>query len=115
MKEISERLSLFFALASILLLVGYAVVQLYAGYAGIEYHLGVAWAIAAVIVTFVFRLGLLITIGAFFCALNIWNWHWIFALLFAAPGLVFLALMLPRIFASVIDGLHWKRPGKSGA
>lgn len=106
MRENSEGLSGFFGCVLMILFFGYGAAQIYAGYIGIEYHLGVGWAIAAMVVTFMFRFTLPITIGSFYCALDVWNWHWSLALLFAAPGLAFMALMLPGIFASVISGLR---------
>jgi hypothetical protein len=51
-----------------------------------------------VVVAFGFRFTLPITVGAFFGAMNVWEWHWALALLFAAPGLV---LALPGVLASI--------------
>lgn len=86
-------------IAAVVLL--YGLVQIYAGYLGIQHHLGTGWAVAALFALF-FRFSLPITVGAFFGAMNVWGWHWLLALLFAAPGLAFMALMIPSIFASAI-------------
>jgi hypothetical protein len=40
-----------------------------------------------VAVMFLTRFSLPITVGSFFGAMNVWGWHWIGALVFAAPGL----------------------------
>ena len=75
-------------------------VQIGAGFAGIADHWGVGWAILALIAMFVFRFSLPITIGAFFAARDLWGWHWLFAILFAAPGLAF---MIPGVISSIIS------------
>jgi hypothetical protein len=49
-------------------------------------------------VAFVFRFTLPITIGSFFAAMEVFGWHWIIALLFAAPGL---ALAIPGVIGSI--------------
>ena len=85
----------------------YGIVQIYAGYLGIDYHLGGFWAGAALIAAFLIRLTLPITIGAFFCALDVWGWHWLWALLCAAPGLAFMALMIPGMLAKVARREYW--------
>jgi hypothetical protein len=83
------------------LVLAYGVIQTYAGFLGIRFHVGTGWAIAAIAVMFLFRLSLPITIGSFFCAKDIWEWHWSLGLLFAAPGIAFMALMIPGALASV--------------
>lgn len=79
----------------------YGIAQIWAGYIGIDHHLGAGWAIGAVVVTFLFRFSLPITIGSFFGAMNVWGWPWYGALIFAAPGLAFMALMIPGALASL--------------
>ncbi|CAM4092108.1 hypothetical protein BOTU111921_11320 [Bordetella tumbae] len=81
----------------------YGIAQLVAGYIGIEYHLGVGWAWAALTVGLVFRFTLPVTIGAFFGAMDVWHWHWVMALVFAAPGL---ALIVPGVIAAVIGSFR---------
>ena len=87
----------------ILALIAYGIVQVWAGYLGIDYHWGSGWAIAAVIVAFVARFSLPLTVGAFFGAMNVWGWHWVGALVFAAPGLAFMALIIPGKLASTLS------------
>jgi hypothetical protein len=96
-------------------LTAYGLIQIWAGYLGIDYHFGGGWAIAAVAVALIFRFTLPVTIGAFFGAMNVWGWHWAGALVFAAPGLLFMALMIPGALASVLkklrqsdSSIHWK-------
>tara|TARA_B110000971_G_C19997102_1_gene494923 strand:+ start:397 stop:690 length:294 start_codon:yes stop_codon:yes gene_type:complete len=85
-----------------LLFMGYGVFQMFAGYIGIDYHFGALWAGVAIVAGLMFRFTLPITIGAFFCAINIWHWHWALAALFVAPGL---ALLIPGVIFSIIEGV----------
>ena len=82
------------------LLIG--IIQIYAGYLGIEYHFGSGWAVAAIIASLFFQFPLILTIGTFFGALDVWGWPWFGALVFAVPGLLFAA---PGVFAVAIGGL----------
>ena len=84
----------------IFLIVG--LVQIYAGYLGIEYHLGSGWAIGAVIATLFFQFPIILTVGTFFGALDVWGWPWYGALVFAMPGLLF---ALPGVVGVAIVGL----------
>jgi hypothetical protein len=68
--------------------IGYGLLQIYVAFLGISAAWGSGWAIGIMIAVFLLRLGFPITIGAFYGALVVWDWHWIFALLFAAPGLL---------------------------
>lgn len=81
-----------------LLFLGYGVLQLGAGWAGIENSFGWGWGVAAALAAIFFRFTLPVVVGAFLCAKNLWHWHWFFALLFAAPGLLF---MVPAFFGSL--------------
>ena len=84
----------------IFLIVG--LVQIYAGYLGIEYHLGSGWAIGAVIATLFFQFPIILTVGTFFGALDVWGWPWYGAAVFAMPGLLF---ALPGVVGVAIVGL----------
>lgn len=77
----------------------FALVQLYAGWLGIAHHLGDGWAYAATLALFMFRLALPFVVGSFFCAMNVWGWHWAGALLFAVPGLAF---AVPSVIAEMM-------------
>jgi hypothetical protein len=87
------------AILAILLL---SIAQLYAGYLGIEHHLGSIWAFAAVFLALGLRFTLPMTIGAFFGAMDVWDWHWALAGLFAAPGLAF---VIPGVLAATISSV----------
>lgn len=78
----------------------FGVLQIYAGYLGIAHHIGVGWAIAAVVLALIFRFTLPVTIGAFFGAMNVWDWHWLAAAAFAAPGLL---LLIPGAIAGLVS------------
>ena len=84
----------------IFLIVG--LVQIYAGYLGIEYHLGSGWAIGAVIASLFFQFPIILTVGTFFGALDVWGWPWYGALVFAMPGLLF---ALPGVVGVAVGGL----------
>jgi len=70
----------------------YGAGHLWIGVVGINHHLGAWWASIALVAFIFFRFSLPITVGAFFGAMNVWGWHGLPALLFAAPGLGFLAV-----------------------
>jgi hypothetical protein len=78
----------------------FGIAQLFAGFVGIEQGIGVFWAWAALIAVFALRFTLPITIGSFFGAMNVWDWHWAFAALLAAPGLL---LVIPGVLSSIFS------------
>lgn len=87
-------------------IVAYGLTQLAAGYLGLTHHLGIFWAILAIIATFMLRFPLPVTIGAFFGAMNVWGWPWYGALLFAFPGLAFMVVMISGVFASSLPSFN---------
>lgn len=91
--------------AGIVFGVGFLVVgcvQLYVGYLGIEYHWGSIGAIICVVLAFLFRFMLPLTVGTFFGALDVWGWPWYGALALTAPGILFI---LPGLVAIAIGAL----------
>jgi len=82
---------------------GFGIVQLWAGWVGLDDSFGRGWAAAAVVLALFFRFTLPIVVGGFLCAKNVWEWHWFFALLFAAPGILF---MVPSFFASLVGSMR---------
>lgn len=80
----------------------FGIAQLVAGFVGIEHELGLIWSWVALIAAIVFRFTLPITVGAFFGAMEVWDWHWTLAALFAAPGLLFL---IPGVLVSVFSAV----------
>jgi len=78
----------------------YGLAQIAAGVQGVDYHWGGWWAWGFVFAAFAFRFTLPLTIAAFFGARDVWNWHWAMALLFAAPGVVF---MVPAMVGGLLD------------
>ena len=88
------------ALGFVLFIV-YGIAQIVAAYVGIDFHLGAGWAIGAMVAAFLFRFTLPITVGSFFGAMDVWNWHWVLAGLFAAPGLAF---VIPGVLMAVVEG-----------
>jgi hypothetical protein len=95
--------------AGIVFGVGFLVVgcvQLYLGYLGIEYHWGSIGAIICVVLAFLFRFMLPLTVGTFFGALDVWGWPWYGALALTAPGILFI---LPGLVAIAIGALSGRR------
>ena len=86
------------------LLVG--AVQIYIGFLGIEYHLGTAWAWAAIGIAFGLRIMLPLTIGTFFGAISVMGWPWYGALALAAPGLLF---VVPALVTAALATLSSKK------
>lgn len=101
MERGSELLGCLFAIAFGL----FGLFQIYAAYLGLQDWLGTGWAVAGIAASFLLRSSLPVLVGAFLCALNVWEWHWAFAFLFAAP---MLALILPATAADVISAIRRK-------
>lgn len=101
-----ENLGALLGCLGAILFICYGLAQIVAGFAGIQHHLGTGWAIGIIVASLILRFSLPITIGAFFGALNVWHWHWLGAALFAAPGLLFLALLLPGAFSYLSEKLR---------
>jgi len=87
----------------VMLIMAYSFAQLIAGYTGVEYYYGGMWAGIALGVALIMRFTLPVTIGSFYCAMEVWGWHWGLAALFAAPGLAF---VVPGVLFSIIDGIR---------
>lgn len=81
----------------------FGIAQSVVGYMGIEDGLGKWWAIGALVAAFGFRFTLPLTIGTFFGATNVLDWHWFWALLLALPGLAF---MIPGLIAAAIEAVR---------
>ncbi|MCI5046401.1 MAG: hypothetical protein MRY59_02775 [Aquisalinus sp.] len=85
-----------------ILIIFYGLAQLVAGFAGIEYHWGFGWALGVVGISLLTRVTIIITIAAFIGAKDVWGWHWLAALIFAAPGIIFMvAALIPSAFKSL--------------
>ena len=80
------------ALAPLFLILSLAigVAQLIIGFMGIEFYIGTFGAIIVVVLCLMFRFTLPLTLGTFFGAIEVLNWPWYYALLIAAPGLLFM-------------------------
>lgn len=88
------------------LIIIYGLVMLGAGWAGIDDAAGSLWAFLALFAATMFRFTLPITIGAFLAAVNLWEWHWFFALIFVAPGLLF---MVPGLLVALVMAYQEKK------
>lgn len=86
----------------VIFFIGFAVVQGAIGYLGIEHHFGSGWAIGVLVLAFVFRFTLPLTIGTFFGALDVFGWPWYGALLITLPGFLF---MIPGAIGMALIGL----------
>lgn len=80
-----------------------AIAQIVVGFLGIEHTIGPGWAWGALALGFILRLTLPLTIGSFFGATEVLGWHWLPALLFAAPGLLFI---IPGMATSIFDAFR---------
>ena len=78
----------------------YGVAQIVAAHLGPDYYTGTICAVVIMLSCLYLRFTLPLTIASFFGAINVWEWHWFFALIFAAPGLV---LVIPSVLASVLE------------
>lgn len=83
----------------------YSIAQMVAGYEGLVFHLGLVWAIVAILAAIFLRFTLPMTIFAFLGAMDVWHWHWALAAVFVAPGLVFI---IPGVILSIINGIREK-------
>jgi hypothetical protein len=83
-----------------LIFIAVAIIQTAVGYIGIEHHFGTFIAIVVIILAFVFRLMLPLTIGTFLGAMNVWGWPWYGALALTAPGFLFI---VPALITSVLS------------
>src|SRR6266571_5284270 len=83
-----------------LLFFGYGLVQIYLGFAGITHHLGIGWAIAALVVL-IMGLPVFMSVGAFYGAMHVWGGHWIGALAFVAPGGLVMTVTVPMLLISI--------------
>lgn len=89
-----------FAVILFPLMLVFGIAQMALGFAGIEYHLGMIAAIAALAVAFLFRFMLPITIGTYFGAVDVMDWPILVGILCAVPGLVFL---VPGLISTVFS------------
>lgn len=78
----------------------YGLFQIYSGFVGIEAYAGPWWAWGALFASLMVRITFPITVGAFYCAWQVWGWHWALAVLWALPGLAF---MLPAVIAGTLE------------
>lgn len=83
----------FFAVAA------YSIFYLYSGFVGLADAAGAGWAWGAVAVLVVIRFSLPMTVGAFLCASEVWDWHPAAALAWALPGLL---ILLPAMLTAAV-------------
>ncbi|MDF7674365.1 hypothetical protein PT277_03080 [Acetobacteraceae bacterium ESL0709] len=65
-------------------------VQFYLSFVGYWHVWGLASAIIALVVTFVFRTSILLLIGTYLGAVHVWHWPWLAAILISIPSIFFL-------------------------
>ena len=81
------------------------ITQIWAAYLGVAYYWGGIAAFVIIAASLFFQFSLPITIFSFLGALNVWEWPWWGAALFAAPGLIF---MVPAVIAQISEGIRGK-------
>ncbi len=89
-----------------IMFVAVGAVQIYLGFIGIEYHLGGWAAWGAIVLMFLGRLMLPLTIGSYFGAVSVWGWEWWQGLLIAAPGLLFI---VPPLVMTALEPILQRR------
>jgi hypothetical protein len=89
-----------FGILGFVVFIAVAIIQTAVGYIGIEHHFGTFVAFVVIILAFIFRFMLPLTIGTFLGAMNVWGWPWYGALALAAPGLLFI---VPALITSVLS------------
>ena len=82
--------------------VAFGIFQLVLGYMGIDHYLGSVWAIIALIGLVFFRMAWPFTIGTFFGAIGVLEWHWFWALCITVPGIMF---VIPSVMIGVLAPL----------
>ncbi|MDD3786045.1 MAG: hypothetical protein PHQ87_10905 [Hydrogenophaga sp.] len=86
---------------------GYQLALLYAGFVGVEDWVGGGWAwgwlIGSIVLGYMLRFTLPIAVGAFIGAVEVFRWHWIVAIIFAAPEF---ALGVPYVLAGLLEMLR---------
>lgn len=97
-------------LAFIAALLIYMIAVLAAAIDGIASYWGGLGAALVVVACFFLRFTLPLTVGAFLGAYQVWGWPLVLALLFVAPGLVF---VIPGIFAALLAPLLRYLEGRS--
>lgn len=90
----------FFGVLFFLLFIAIGIVQIWLGFVGIEDWLGQGWAIGAIVVSFVFRIFLPLTIGTYIAVVNVFGYEWWVGVLAAAPGLLF---VIPSMVMAALD------------
>jgi hypothetical protein len=81
-------------------ILAFGIAQFYVGFIGIEHYWGSYWAAGLILASLMFRTTLVVTVAAFFGARDVLHWHWGWALLFAAPGLLFILPAMVTAFFS---------------
>jgi len=101
-----EKLEGLIGVVGFLFFLSMAVVQIGAGYIGLDDSFGTGWAVAAVVLAFMFKFTLPLVVGTYLCATEILGWHWALGALVAMPGLLF---MIPSLLVSALTSFKEKQ------
>ncbi|ULH08205.1 hypothetical protein [Alcaligenes faecalis] len=96
----------FLTIIGFLLFMAFGFAQIWVGFIGFEDWLGSGWAWGITTVCVLTRILFPLTVASFFGAMNVLGWHWALALLFAAPGLIFI---VPGIIGMLFETLRMRR------
>ena len=93
-----------------LVVYGYGAIQIYLGFVAINQHHGLWWAIGALIIL-IMGLPWPMCYFAYLGAMEIWGWHWVWAILFTSLGWVVMPFVsiLPLL---MIAGVWKTKPEK---
>tara|TARA_B100000795_G_C22539437_1_gene338249 strand:- start:209 stop:493 length:285 start_codon:yes stop_codon:yes gene_type:complete len=88
----------------VILFLLFGATQIFIGGMGIQYYFGgLGLGVAIFLFTF-FRISFpFFSVGSYFGAVAVLKWHWILALLFAMPGLLF---MVPAFIAMITESFR---------
>ena len=77
-------------LIAVILLISLIFFHIIVGFLGLQYYFGSIMGIFLIIMCFLLKFFIPISIATFFGALNVIEWHWIPSLLISLPGIIFL-------------------------
>ena len=78
----------------------YGLLQIIAAYQGIALYAGPLIGLGLVLASVLLPFPLIIVIGAFYGAWQVWNWNMFLALFFAMPGL---AILIPEVLEELLE------------
>jgi hypothetical protein len=91
-----------FSVLGVIGILAFGVLQLVVGFHGLEVQFGTMWAYIGAGLAFL-RFTPPLMVGAYFGAIDLWGWHPVLAVIFAAPALL---ILIPGIITAVIEAVR---------